>query len=167
MRAYVVGGGPSALDFGWYEVRDWDLTVACHDAAHRMPFAPTVQLSVDRPYWQGNRPRLGSAGVWVVVDGRDSDRVPRQVLRIKCATVDHWDLDWSDDFGRGVMVGGCSGIAAVNYAVLRGATELHLVGIDLEGEGNPWDRWREGFAYAVRECEKRGVRVVPRGRWCP
>lgn len=133
-----------------------------------MPFAPTVQLSVDRDYWRQHKPRLGSVGVWVNVEGRESKHVPGRIIRLKCSTgQDHWGLKWSDDVSEGVCVGGCSGVAAMNYATLRGATELHLVGIDLDGEGNPWDRWREGFAYAVEQCEARDVRVVAHGAWRP
>lgn len=168
MKAYVVGGGDSAKDFDWSEVGEGDLTVACHDAANRMPFAPTVQLSIDRPYWEQNKPRLGSAGVWVTVGGlRNLKKVCGSVIKIPPTTSNHWDKVWGEKEGPGVMCGGCSGVAAVNYAYKRGATEIHLVGVDLDGEGGKWENWRDTFTYAVQACEQRGVKVVCRGKWAP
>ena len=171
VKAYVVGGGSSRDTFDWSQVQGDDFTVACHEAANAMPFAPDVQLSVDRPYWVANKPRLGSAGVWVTVGGQaGGSKVDRSILRVPCVSgADHWREAWSDNLGHGVMVGGCSGIAAMNYAALRGAREIHLVGIDLDGGASPetLERLRAGFSYAVQCCEDRGIKVVCHGKWAP
>ena len=171
-HAYIVGGGPSRNRFDWFSIPDdAALTIACHDAAHVMPYPPTFQLAVDRIYWEHNKPRDGSYGVWVEL-GQDPKRwaVCEGLLHLQCSSgEDQWAHKWSDRREDGVMVGGCSGVAAMNFAYLLHATDIHLVGIDLNGKdkSRPWGKWAEAFAYACEELRVRDVKVNFHGEWMP
>ena len=172
MRAYVVGGGSSARGFDWEaEPHAGALVIACHNAAWGLPFAPNVQLSADWIYWaSGGTCRPGALPVWVdLADSPPAFGGPPGALRVP-ATGGLWDHVWSTSLADGLMVGGCSGVPALNLAYLLGALEVHLVGIDLEGvspDENPWRRLRESFAFAAEQAARGGVTVVPRGKWRP
>lgn len=179
MRAYVYGGGPS--------LREWtqrgscftlmgSLEISCNghlpDALVQQQRATRVILSADRTWWREQEQRSqwrGAMGVWVDHDEAPRASWPKGVLRVRGAG-QLWEHAWSDDLADGLMVGGCSGIPALHFAVLAGATEVHLVGIDLAGPGlaeSTWERTRAAFAYAVEQARARGVEVVSHGRWKP
>lgn len=180
MRAYVVLGGKSARAFDWDKAGVYGPVIACHEHALALPFAPQFQLAADWVYWRNVRqaPRPGSLGVLVSYGAPPAWRPPEGVMTVPCVPGGHWAHDFSDSFAYGLMVGGSSGVPAMNFAYLLGATELHLVGLDLDGwevrtgteqaaNGPKWQRWRASHAYACAELEARGVELVYHGTWRP
>lgn len=159
MRFYVAGGGPSLDHFDW-TMAERGPVIACHEHAHRLECAPEFQLSPDWVYWRDHKPRPGSIGVWVDLGDGPPGFTGQGLMRVPAAPGGNWAQRWGDQLRDGVMVGGCSGVAALHFACLLGAREVHLVGID-----QPGARQADALDFAVRAARRAGVEVVSRGEW--
>ena len=71
-----------------------------------------------------------------------------------------YDSGLSDDAGA-LCLGGNSGYAAINLAVLKGATDIHLVGFDMRPEdGEKFQQWAPLFRSMRPQLARLGVRVT-------
>lgn len=166
MRAYVYGGGPSLREFDWAGALP-GLEISCNGHVPDDRAAPAVVLSADRTYWRDKRPHGHQQALRVFV-AHDGPGLPGLLNLPGAGSL--WEHCWSDSLAGGLMVGGCSGVPALHLAVLCGATEVHLVGIDLEGgrlTESTWAKTREAFSFAVERAREAGVEVIGHGRWKP
>ena len=167
MKALVVASGPSLtqeqIDYAKDKV---DLSIAVNDAIYLMPWAD-ILYSGDNRWWNHHGPEL----TWY-----EGERL--------CAARDNkYSTMIQGVGGRGgflkdrVRFGGNSGFAALNLALLRGGTQIILLGFDLghEEEGakhffgehpenlnveSPYARWREDFIIAAPSIVEFNAKVI-------
>lgn len=147
-RMFIIGGGPSARGLDWELLRGRNV-LACNAAAFLLPqgIARWATFS-DRPFLRSFRPQLRA----YVDRGGILFNVPSPGRKIK--DKDHWMLhvhrlngrkNWGISEDPNVVrwnrsTGGC----AVNIAYLLGATEIVLIGFDMQASGKAHN-WHDEY----------------------
>jgi hypothetical protein len=165
--AWIVAGGPSVADLDTERLRGRKV-IAINSSYQRVPFAPFVFFG-DQRWWMQHRRNLAHwPGQIVTVAGVAHERVLR-VRRYDLAV----GLSLEDD---GVVMGRTSLHAAINLAVLFGASRLAILGADMQPDPTGrthhhsphpwpqrpgcWDDQMAGLARIVEPLAKRGVEVL-------
>jgi hypothetical protein len=176
---FIIGGGPSFAGFDVEKLRGRGLIVGCNDAAFETK--ADVVMSMDVIWMRKRQEQVESfAGeVWLAPP-------PNWPINGWNRTDIHWiekRWGWSISQDKDALHGSNTGFAAMNLAVLKGATTIYLLGFDM---GNPPDQkrhWHNGYewsealsyqgAYAVwakdfrqasadlKRCQVRVVNVNP------
>jgi len=138
-EAFVIGGGPSLLDFDWSLLRG-ENTIGCNNAFRLGSDICKICLFVDRNFIFTDRKRkregyyreLAEFPNWVVTNNR----------RLQTCK-EPW-IKWMPRKSKGLHYDALGynkncGASAINLALLLGATTIYLLGIDmhLDAKGNP------------------------------
>lgn len=139
-KVYLVGGGPSLRGFD-FELLRGQVVVAINDASRYLPWA-TALFSADVMWMTNRREHIESFSrhrfLAIPPDQRGELRGVEYLTRLRL-------LGLSEVLGC-VHLGGTSGYAALNLAVLKGAKEIVLLGYDYSGT----DRWYPDYDWSSR-----------------
>ena len=177
-RCFIVGGGPSLINFDFSQLRG-ELAIGINRAFEKMD--PTIIFSMDNRFYTWLQ--KGTFGPQVLQKYQDS-----QACKI---WVESAGFDFGSEvqtvpklFGRGVStslaeglyLGSNSGFTALNLAICLGANPIYLLGFDLHTRGQ-FQRWfhdgypvrqqddiyanfREDFEEVAPAIEERGIKVI-------
>lgn len=144
-EVYIVAGGPSLRDFDWRTLRGKQV-IAINNAAFRLPFAQHVYFA-DRDWFKHWEYELA------LHLGHLHQGVSDEHEWVDRSWVRRWDFCSSFTDVPGRIVGGCSGVAALNLAAQLGYRKLHLLGYDfstgnfhdenLHNNHQPGQWWRQ------------------------
>lgn len=155
-EVWIVGGGPSARQFNLEQIAGRQV-LAVNDAIKvcaNLPSSSVALFSGDIFWLQRNHffvrafPGEKFAGVHCLVDIPD----------LQCLRRGYSD-GLSDDHGR-LEMGGNSGYAAINLAVLKGARTIHLVGFDMNGPEAKFQQWIPRFHSMLPALDRKGIQVL-------
>lgn len=139
---YVVGGGPSLKGFDWSRL-DAERWIGCNVAAF---YGPSIALAADRRFVE----RFGADA-----------RIPPSTQRVWQGTelpvwhppppwqsvkVAHREDGWTRRLEDGLVLGPCTGVAALHLADILGASPICLLGFDLHDDGGQTRNWHEEYA---------------------
>lgn len=143
--AFVIGGGTSLRDFNWSLLKD-ENTIGCNNAFRLGPEICKICLFVDRKFiFSGpNEPRKGfydeiekyAKTNWVVTNDNQLMNRPEPWLK------------WIPRKPKGLHYDALgfnanSGASAINLALLLGATNIYLLGIDMHLSSDNKPNWHE------------------------
>ena len=172
---WIIGGGPSVSKCNLEHLRGRTV-LAVKDSARMLPWA-TCLWGID-PQWQRNRVELLTTfrgerwiGSWI-----DCELEALPGVRYVCLRNGRKVFGLSVDPSY-VVAGGNSGYSALNFATLRGAKKIALVGFDMREEANathwfetyPWRssgaaknlvRWAPNFDEIGRDAKRLGIEIV-------
>lgn len=135
-RCYLVGGGPSLRAFDFRKL-DGRPVLAVNRAFERLPGAQVVYWS-DPEFWLWHGEALaGHSGLKVTTDGLGPREGVTEIART--------GLDGLETAAFAVRHGCNSGYAALNLAVLMGAREIVLLGLDMRDAADGADHWHDGY----------------------
>jgi hypothetical protein len=136
-RVFLIGGGPSLSGFDFNRLRGKGVVVAINDAMNYVPWAQCV-LSIDTVWIRRRREylrRFGQQKIGIIPrEWRGPE--PRRMdclLRLP-------GPGYSADMGS-VYTGNNSGYAALGMSLMRGASEVWLLGYDMNKPGH----WHSGY----------------------
>lgn len=165
-EVWIVAGGPSARAFDLDRLAGKKV-VAVNDAVGLFPMATFLAgnvsiFSADKDWVTRNRCLLALpfAQNYVAIPELPwlHFAVPSVIYLIRSH-----EAGLSDDL-RYLCTGGNSGYAAINLAYLKRATEIHLVGYDMDpnerGNGDKFAEWAPKFRDMLPQLKARGVTVI-------
>jgi hypothetical protein len=165
-EVWIVARGPSARTFDFDRLAG--KTVISVNGAYRRHIsilqarrlASVTQFSGD-PNWLRDHAREFEAppGEKYVAIPLDTNPDLADIRGVTYLRREHFQ-GLSDD-QRSVALGGNSGYGAINLAYLKRATEIHLVGFDMDpADGEKFQQWAPRFKTMRAQLEHHGVRVV-------
>lgn len=174
----ILGAGPSLRGFDFKLLDDPSVRVlAVKNAVMDAPFAAAC-VGVDAPWLWKNFQMLLMQPVPIIVSFPIMDNPFYPVydwLRYVPRGDHHRGLSEDPNL---IHCSGCSGSSAFNYATLKGARDIMLLGFDYKDDGEHhhydnsrypkfmvfnmrlWPRWAAWFRTVVDPCHRLGIRVV-------
>jgi len=155
-RCFLLGGGPSLIDFDWGLLRGAGRVIAVNRAIERAPWADMMFSMDSRLYrWYHEERNLMPREALDAYDRFKGIKVWLDSHHYKFRS-DVYLVNWIGKVGvsrklsKGIYSGGNSGFAALSLAVALGCNPIVLLGYDM-GHSHGLTHWHDG--YAVRSCD--------------
>lgn len=142
---------------------DGKRVVSINGAAARLKRPPVpsslILFSADPKWILDNRETIAAhAGEKYATLALDTWPECTRIDGLKVLERAHFDgLSTMPDF---LCVGGNSGYAAINLAVLKGSQDIHLVGYDMASDEDKFAQWRPRFRTMIPQLIAAGVTVT-------
>ena len=146
-RCFIIGGGPSLKNFDFSLLKN-ELVIGVNRAYEKIE--PTIIFGADRQFFQwANEGKFGEESLkrWnetkalkirLYIEGDGDVKGLEKLYKINCFGAH----GLSNDVEAGIAYGGNSGYAAINLALLLGASPIYLLGYDMHPSGG-W--WHDGY----------------------
>lgn len=134
-EAWIIGGGPSLHDFDFTRLKN-KFTIGCNRAA--FDAGTDVVFSIDRNFMKQYREDMSRFdGLVYLAPRKWTDYLDHPYAVQKYIWNRSSDLSHAPPYIQGLH----TGQGALNFAVLEGFTEIHILGIDLNQQGH----WHHGY----------------------
>lgn len=134
-EVFIIGGGTSLRDFDW-NILIPELTIGCNDAFRLGEQVCKICLFGDSSYFHNREKELEKfKGMVMTNHPRFNTQSPNWLLTIprKPRGLHSDALGWNDN----------TGFAAINLAILLGASKIYLLGFDMKMAGGKHN-WHDG-----------------------